>query len=199
VTVHFMRDLGAAANLKNATGSASFASLFNNDTSHETTFAVNCVQVASDSVAQTSVATLKAAMVVQGGGGNAGISRITYQANAQVAIPFQILVSGLNPAHPPDFQPQATVTSGNLWAFQVTLPSPAPSPTGTPVHVASNNAQAAVVVPPTIHIPEQSSTGLSAPQRTAAFTFGPDRIALITATFGAFSATATLRIIARGT
>lgn len=205
VTIKFVRDIGDPSNFKNATASASLSSIFNEDTDHDTTYAVDCAQIAPGvlkevtglGVVTLTVPELTAAIAVQGGGGTAGISRLTYQANIQIVVPLQILVAGFVLGGPPVFGNDVGIGAGSQWLYQVQLPTFGAAQEvqlsiSDPATVQFNPpppATATVVVPgrPQALVSQQ-------PQPLTFFSSGAPRPVTITAVLAGFKAHATLTV-----
>jgi hypothetical protein len=209
VTIKFVRDIGDPSNLKNATASASLSSIFNADTDHDTTYAVDCAQVTAGilkevtglGVVTLNVPELTAAIAVQGGGGTAGISRLTYQANIQIVVPLQILVSSFVLGRPPVFANDAGIGAGQQWLYQIQLPT-----FGGAQEVQLSISDPATVQfnppPPataTVVVPGRPQALVSQPQPSTFFSVGQPRPVRITAILAGFTAHATLTVFPPGT
>lgn len=193
VSIQFIRNLLDPTNLKQAAVSANLSSIFNLDTGNDTTYAVDCAQLSVGQFQEPSGATiavpmLTAALVIQGAGGKAGISSISYLASAHVFVPFQVLVSAVSGGGPPNFQPAVSLRSGSAWQFKLILPSLGPA------HVALDTPGNHPLVPqPAPAAVGAAAVFVSAPQKTTLF-HGPPRSVLVTATLGMLHAQGTLNL-----
>jgi hypothetical protein len=197
VAIQFLRDLGVSSNFINAAGSATVSSIFNNDMDKDTSYAVDCVQIAAGSTGHMIVPILTAAIVVQGGAGPTvtGLSRITYQANVEILVDLQILVSAFHSAGPPPrFASTASVLGGSEWVYLLTIPTLGPQA----VSVASDKPNIAGPIPGTANIPSQSAVFVSMPQSSKNVGAGNSVPVIITAMLGTTKATALLTVFNPG-
>jgi hypothetical protein len=177
-------------NLKSAAGSATLTSIFNINTDFDTTYAVDCVQVAPEPNGQMILPSLTAAVVVQGQASTqgTGISRLMYQANVEIAVGLQILVN--SNLSSPNFQPTAVVQARGQWNFQLTMPTKGLGP----VQLAASDPLKILqgILPASWQVPVDKAVDVSPPLLTNNVAPGLTIPVNITASFGGFTSTATL-------
>lgn len=168
------------------------------DTDADTTFAIDCVDVIPSNVTGHLRPVVRCAVRVSGVGGDTVLRRISYQANLQVTIGFEFLVS---PANAPIvlFRSSAVVVSGQPWLGRVTIPFPAPPPNGFTFDLKSFDQ--GVPVPPHITIPPfKQSADITPPMNTSKFSGPPlEKDVPIVASFpqlGGLTSTAILKVLA---
>ena len=199
LTILFNFDMVDPSNLIAGAASASLASVFQNVEGNTFTYAIDCVDIRvafvgrniGGQIIDVPVPSLVATLVVAGGGGNTGLSRVAYQANVQVRQPLLMLLGPAVSIGPPRFSQVFSTTSGDEWVYQVHLPAPA-GPGGVNVQVRSSNPTYAQVVqsPITVQPGERSAT--SGPQTSKSFSAGPPINVQITAAADNLKASATL-------
>lgn len=132
-------DLLQPSNLLNASASATLSHITNNSRSQDTMVvcAVNCVDIGAQRSGQPTVPAVTSLVAVLGEAANSGVSSISYQANVEMALPLQLLVSASG--QPGTFAGSARINGPGYWMFQVILPFPAPPPTGGEVTLMSSD------------------------------------------------------------
>ena len=199
--------LSPAVQFVDSATNAELASIFSRDDDVDTTYAVDCVSTqpedAIDPVTHQhqQLLTLTAALAIQGGGGTTGLSRMAYQANVRLRVSeVQLDSLLLSPkSSPPNFQPSATILSGQPWLGRVVLTGPAQG-NGVFVGLASGDSSLASVPPSVPVVGGQVSGDFTAPNTQEFFVSRADHIDVqITASLNAIQKTATLRLLGNPT
>ncbi len=191
--------LSSAVTFIDAATNASLGSIFNRD-DDDTTYAVDCVSTQAENtdpkIPQQKELVLTAAIAIQGGENDAGISRMAYQANVLLQDTEPALESLLvRRAGLGGFLPEADLLSGEKWEYLFTLTGPVPAGEVFPVTLQTGDPEAAPIDP--LHVINQIPSGaVSAGSGPADPVRATDRVTevTITATGKGVSKTAKLHI-----
>jgi hypothetical protein len=190
--------LSPAVTFVDAATNASLGSIFNRD-DDDTTYAIDCVSTQAENTnssdPQQRELVLTAAVAIQGGENDAGISRMAYQANVLLRDTAPALLSlGVRKAGVGDFAPEAQLISGNKWEYLFTLTAQADQ--DFPVTLQTSDPRAAPI--DDLHIINQVPKGQiragSGPVDPVVNAGGAFKEVTITATGKGVSKTAQLQI-----
>ena len=182
---------------------AGLAAIFNRD-DDDTTYAVDCVSTQAENTdpgnPQQRELVLTAAIALQGGENDAGISRMAYQANVLVldiepdleSILVREAGSGIQ------FAKEALVGTGRTWEYLLTLTGPAPGGPNDKFTVTLQTSDPQTAPIDILHVINELSGGqVSAGSGVTSPTFNPGPLAkdvTITATGKRASKTAILHV-----